>query len=175
MHMSTKRDRSIFPLPLSKSLRLESRGLSDPEQTVVSSLVDSTIFGLNALYGMATPSSRLNANSSQGTVHDNILNNCAALVRAIRSVHEVRDDVEALDHLTHGPQSAGSPPFKADAFDLLPESGKVDPLPCLRKDMQKTIREHIFENAPKGLDRFPGVKDADRSEYAKLGFNLVYV
>ena len=56
----------------------------------------------------------------------------------------------------------------ASSFDFLERSGGVNLMPLIRTDHRSTIEKGLIGDAPDGLDRFPGVRDSDRVEYAKM-------
>jgi hypothetical protein len=72
--------------------------------------------------------------------------------------------------LTGVKASSGEEAFNADAFDLLQSSGTVDPMQCLDPLTRNCIIERpgIFPRSAMGLEKFPGVRRADKDEYAKL-------
>ncbi|CAE8741020.1 unnamed protein product, partial [Polarella glacialis] len=168
-----KRNREVFPVPLlSRNVEVPGASCHD-EQRVAAKLANATLIGLNSLYGVSADQARATPSSSQRSVQRNVLQNVISMIHGALDVQSVLDGSQALDLLLTGAsptQPCSSNHIVADSFDLLERSAGVDPMPCLPEKVRNTIvgEPGIMQGAHAGLNKFPGIKNSDRPEYAKL-------
>jgi len=163
------RQRDMFPLPLLVGDPLAADQSDSASRAIVLRLTNGVVRGLNALYGVPTPSPAPTPRAAQASVHRRLW---ASVVRYVARVNSVQFFLSGSDAL----QLIGSPDGKpkagalrADAVDVMEGSAQVDPMPFLPSAERLKLRpDELFPLWPPGLDKFPSVKDADRDEYVRL-------
>ena len=115
-----ERRRDVFPLPFVY--------IGGSESVLI--IANLAVRGLNALYGVGTPSPSLRLIPCQTGALDNILQQSQWLTEAFEGCSGIFPGHDALDLLTSGATddegSRGGPRMQADSFDLLERSGLVD-------------------------------------------------
>ena len=137
------RVRDAFPLPY----------VYTGSNASVLALANFAIRGLNALYGTNTPSPSLRLIPCQLGVLENILQKCTWLFESFGECETLPSGDEALDILV-GPTLAtaigGPVGLRADAFDLLESSGKVDAQRHLPEEHHpEGVRDRLFRGSRK--------------------------
>ena len=164
----SSRRRNIFPLPL---LAAGYDGRGDLLGTVAVDVTNFGIVALNSLYGCAV--------GTAPPIQAQISVQCGLFQRCLKFMHHVGsgncdftpgrcfDDLvkTGAEHT----QSGGTA-IRANDFDLLEVSGKVDPLPVLDADMRIMLSSPrtLFEKWNPSLRRFPNIPMSDMCEYSRL-------
>ena len=163
------RVRDLLPLPslgsfdeLFESVKFIPAELARP-------LLDNVVSVLNHMYGHAPRPCPGKPTGLQVDVLQSMLDETDSWYQRL-STTCVQEDVEGSFLNLTGQSGNASGPLAAEKFDLLTKSGGVGPLkfvPASVKDVLSSPSA-LFSEAPPGLNRFPGVRKDDRTEYAIL-------
>lgn len=167
------RSRDIFPLALLDSRECKPHDWSCQSWKILREFVNAAIGALNWCYGCQVSclqSSRRTA--AQRDVLQRLVSRCVDFCNRLQapdagSWESLTPDWVPLPQRPEGPKYGG---LCAEKVDVLPQAGVCDPMPCLPPAVQQLVNceQKMFADAPKGLEVFEDVADAERLEYIKL-------
>ena len=129
------------------------------------------ILGLNTMYGVAPAAASRSVMSAQRSVLDMLQQKVCRTIERVGGCSAAPSGRDALQHLTDDcNRKTFAPKFSAPAFELLADSGNVDPLPLLPEAAPRVVldADEMFVGAPAGLEKYAGITLCDRKEYVKL-------
>ena len=170
----SSRSRDIFPLPFIDASDLPRRGPDRWARAVVD-IANGGLAALRKLHGVCSRSCVATPTQAQRRVHQTFVDKAVRLLLRLADVAYPASGPAALSALAHEqPRDPceTSTKLQASAFDLLGLgcSAGVDPLPYLPCELKRHLKSPsaLFRELPAAAAPFPGIRDRDRQEYARL-------